>query len=417
MSSAYDRAAARAQAHFNAGRLEPAVKAYRSALRLAPTSPRAAYNLAAALHELARADETVAIYKNLRGTELHPSAALGLSHISPESMTGADQDMLLRTGRTENIGASFRARAWAALGRMWDAQGRYDDAFAAFAEAARLMAPAPGVLDQMAAQEQLEIERIKRAFSPLFMARWHGRGSDSAAPIFVVGRPRSGTTLIEQILATHRSVAGLREPMALSQAIGAKVEWPPTANSSPDYFLDLAEDYLGRIRNAGWRRSRRFVDKFPQNYFYIGVIALAFPKAVILNSVRDPMDTCFSWFRYVYDTGNEFSHDLAHAGRAYVRYREMMDHWAEVLPGRVIDIDHEALVADPETKIRELITGACRLEWDENCLKFYENERLVKTASKFQVRQPIFTDSIGRWKRYRRHLGPLIEALGPYGPG
>lgn len=417
MSSAYDRATARAQAHFNAGRLEQALKAFRSAQRLAPGNPRAAYNVATALHELARGEQAMSIYEFLRDSELHPSAALLLSQIRPEAMTGADEAMMLKTGRTEDIGAEYRSRAWAALGRMWDAQGRFDDAFAAFAEASRLMAPPPAMLDRMAAQEQLEIDRIRRAFSALFMARWQGRGSDSAAPIFVVGRPRSGTTLIEQILATHRSVSGMREPMALSQAIGRKVQWPPAANSPPDYFLDLAEDYLGRIRQAGWRRSRRFVDKFPLNYFYIGAIALAFPRAVILNSVRDPMDTCFSWFRYVYDTGNEFSYDLAHAGRAYGRYRAMMDHWAEALPGRVIDVSHEALVADPEAKIRELITRDCRLEWDENCLKFYENDRLVKTASKFQVRQPIFTSSIGRWKRYERHLGPLIEALGPYGPG
>ena len=261
-----------------------------------------------------------------------------------------------------------------------------------------------------------EFDRIAAALDRDFMRRTEGLGEADASPVLIVGMPRSGSTLIEQILATHRSVAGMREPMALSQAIGSKVEWPPTLKSSPDYFSTLAEDYLSRIRRAGWKRSRRFVDKFPMNYFYIGAIALAFPKAIILHSVREPMDTCFSWFRYVYDDGNEFSYDLAQSGRAYVRYREMMDHWAEVLPGRVIDVSHEDLVADPEAKIRELITQSCRLEWDENCLKFYENDRLVRTASKFQVRQPIFTSSIGRWKRYERHLGPLIEALGPYGP-
>ena len=415
MSAAYDRAANRAQVHFNAGRYEQALKGFRTAQRYAPENPRAAYNVGMALQELARADQAIAVYGSLRGSELHPQAALQLSQIRPEAMNAADEAMLLKTGRTETIGNEYRSRAWAALGRQWDAAGRYEDAFVAFAEAARLTAPAVETLDQMALQEQLEIDRIKRTFSPLFFARWNGRGSDSAAPIFVVGRPRSGTTLIEQILASHRSVAGMREPLALSQAIGRKVQWPPTSDSPPDYFLDLAEDYLAHIRQAGWKRSRRFVDKFPQNYFYIGAIALAFPKAVILNSVREPTDTCFSWFRYVYDNGNEFSYDLAHAGRAYVRYREMMDHWDEVLPGRVINIDHEALVADPETKIRELIK-ACGLEWDDHCLRFYENDRLVRTASKFQVRQPIFTDSIGRWKRYQRHLGPLIEALGPYGP-
>jgi tetratricopeptide (TPR) repeat protein len=417
MTVAFDRATARAQKHFNAERFEAAAKGFRTARRMAPDNPRATYNLAQALHQLARADEAAALYESLRPTELHPAGAYGLTQVKLEALNAEDEAMLLKAARTGDIANVFRGNAWAGLGRLWDFHGRYDDAFVAFAEAARLMAPPQPVLDRMAEQEALEIARIKSAFTHAFVGKWLGRGHDSAAPIFILGRPRSGTTLIEQILASHRSVQGMREPMALSQAVGARVFWPPRADAPATYFEDLAEDYLGRIRAAGWRRSRRFTDKFPMNYFFIGAIALAFPKAIILNSVRDPMDTCFSWFRYVYDHGNEFSYDLRHAGLAYVRYREIMDHWNAVLPGRVIDVSHEAMVADPEAKIRELVTESCGLAWDDKCLTFYENERLVKTASKFQVRQPIFTTSVGRWKRYGSHLAPLIEALGPYGPG
>jgi tetratricopeptide (TPR) repeat protein len=415
MPTKYENAINRANAHFRAGRYKAAAKGFRTAHRINPAEPKATYDLAQTLFQLAEADEAVALFERLRGEELHPSAVLGLSMVRPEAMNAADQDMMLKTGRTEAIGPVHRSRAYAALGRAWDAAGRWDDAFSAFAEAGRLMSGQLD-LDRLAVQEVLEIERIERAFSKPFVARWKNRGLQSAAPIFVVGRPRSGTTLVEQILATHRSVQGMREPLALNQSISSRVYWPPAIDASPTYFQELGEDYLARMRREGWTRSRRFVDKFPQNYFYIGAIAMTFPNAVILNCVRDPMDTCFSWFRYVYDSGNEFSYDLAQSGKAYVRYRQVMDHWADVLPGRVIDVDYAALVADPEGQIRKLVTEDCGLVWDEGCLKFYENDRLVKTPSKFQVRQPIFDTSIGHWKHYERHLGPLIEALGPYGP-
>jgi hypothetical protein len=148
----------------------------------------------------------------------------------------------------------------------------------------------------------------------------------------------------------------------------------------------------------------------------IGLIHLMLPKAVILHSVRDPVDTCLACYRQLFETANECSYDLADIGHEYVRYREMMDHWASVLPGRVIDVSHEALVADPERQTRWLVTEACGLEWDPACLRFYETKRPVRTASVAQVRQPIFTTSVERWRRYEKHLAPLFEALGPYAP-
>ena len=148
----------------------------------------------------------------------------------------------------------------------------------------------------------------------------------------------------------------------------------------------------------------------------IGLIHLMLPKAVILHSVRDPVDTCLACYRKLFLTGHETTYDLTEVGEEYVRFREMMDHWAAVLPGRVIEVSHESLVADPERQIRWLVTEACGLDWDPACLRFYETKRPVRTASVAQVRQPIFTTSVGRWHRYEKHLGPLFEALGPYAP-
>jgi len=415
MTPTYEQLLAKAQAAVDRSNYREAVKHFRAARRLDASDPKITHALAIALHEMARGPQAEALYVKLRGGEYHPSAALAMSQFRPEAMTSSDEAILLQTARTETIGAEYRTGACMALGRMWDAQGRLDDAFAAFRDGNDLMAKTFD-LDRLAAQEDLEIARIERAFSEAFVKRWQGRGHESAAPIFVVGRPRSGTTLIEQILATHPKVQGMREPMALSHAIETRVYWPPQMDSPPEYFRELGEVYLRMIRQAGWRRKPRFVDKFPMNYFYIGVIALAFPNAVILHTVRDPMDAGLSWYQRQYDRGNEFSYDLRHIGLSYRRYRRIMDHWGKVLPGRVTDVVYEDLVASPEQQIRWLITEACGLEWEDVCLRFYENDRLVRTPSKFQVRQPIFTSAVGRWRHYQPYLTPLIDALGPHGP-
>ena len=141
-----------------------------------------------------------------------------------------------------------------------------------------------------------------------------------------------------------------------------------------------------------------------------------FPRAVILHSVRDPVDTCLACYRQLFASGNETLYDLGQIGAEYVGYRAVMDHWRAVLPGRVVDVSHEALVQDPERQIRWLVTEACGLDWDPACLVFHRTRRSVRTASVAQVRLPIFTTSLQRWRRYADHLGPLFEALGPYAP-
>jgi Sulfotransferase family len=190
----------------------------------------------------------------------------------------------------------------------------------------------------------------------------------------------------------------------------------PAAENDPEYFRKLAEDYLARQRAAGWGKVPFLVDKMLGNYMNIGMIHLMFPKATILHSVRDPVDTCLGCFRQLFRTGNETTYDLRDVGEQYVRYRGMMAHWDAVLPGQVIDVVHEELVSDPDTKIRWLIEDACKLKWDDNCLRFHQTKRAVRTASVAQVRQPIFTGALQRWRKYAGHLGPLLEALGPYAP-
>ena len=153
----------------------------------------------------------------------------------------------------------------------------------------------------------------------------------------------------------------------------------------------------------------------PDNYSEIGMIHLCLPNAVILHSVRDPVDTCLGCYKQIFVSGHETTYDLTLVGKTYVLYRRLMEHWNRVLPGRVVDVVYEKLVADPETEIRRLLT-VCGLPWDDACLRFHENQRSVRTASSSQVRQPIYKSSLQRWRRYEKHLGPLLEALGPYAP-
>ena len=344
------------------------------------------------------------------------AAALALiASVDAGAISADERQRLESIGENAQTPVQGRVRAWFALGQALDRQAQYDAAFRAYDRGNRLKA---ATVD-MAGVVRREVEvapTFPRAFTPQFLARWTGRGHPSRAPIFVVGSPRSGTTLIEQILASHRLVQGMGETKVMHEVAGGRLYWPLPDDAPADVVRQIGAAYLRGVRELGWNRGERFVDKMPRNYFMVGVIALALPRAIILHSVRDPMDTCLSLYRSLFDEGNEFSYDLAEIGRTYVRYRDLMEHWATVLPGRVIDVRHEELVADPEGRIRWLVTEACGLPWDETCLRYHENRREVHTLSAEQVRRPMFTSSVGRWRRYERHLAPLIEALGPYAP-
>jgi hypothetical protein len=179
---------------------------------------------------------------------------------------------------------------------------------------------------------------------------------------------------------------------------------------------ELAATYLAALRERGWDGASRFVDKTLENYLHVGLIHLLFPRATILHAVRDPVDTGFACYRQLFARGNETLYDLAGIGAEYGRYRALMAHWASVLPGRVIDVDYEALVADPQARIPALVTEAAALPWDEAVLRFHERAAGVGTASASQVRKPIYGSSVQRWRRHAQALQPLIAALGPYGP-
>jgi len=386
------------------GRWREASELFRTAATRDPSDPRPRLLFAVTLQYLGRLNEAIEIYESLRQTAVSCLALCQLSKLSPTRISAEDERELLK-GSNE-CAAADRSRVFYAIGQVRDSQGRFDEAFEAFAAGAA--AERLGLDPEQAQNADYEqIRYAKSVFTSEFLT-FHSGAGHRAKPIFIVGMPRSGSTLLAQILSAHSQVRDLGESPALATVTRGKYPYPLFGPKAPDHFRRLAKSYLNGV-------TGRTVDKALANYRAVGIIHLMFPDAVILHSSRDPADTCLSNFFELFDSGNEQSYDLADIGRLYVRYREMMDHWKAVLPGRVIDVEYEALVADPDDQARWLLE-ACKLPWDSRCLRFHESKRPVLTASVAQVRRPIFTSSVGRWRAYRKHLGPLFEALGPYAP-
>ncbi|MDB5431431.1 MAG: putative repeat protein [Caulobacter sp.] len=398
---------AAAQAHWRAGRFEAAAEAFQRAAAADPADAGARFDLATVLRVLGRLDESVERYRSVDKTPLRLRALAQIAGIRPARITAAEQ---------AELKADQTAESQFALGLLLERQGDYDAAFAALSAGNRLQrATFPVPPAQAAARHAAVIAELKATFTADFIARHQGQGNASAAPIFVVGMPRSGSTLIEQILASHRDVTGFGEAETIPRLAAGRFPFPRTAPMGTGHFRVFGGDYLNTIGAMGWDGQGRFVDKTLANDVAVGLIHLMLPDAVILHSVRDAADTCLSCFRQRFAYGNQTMYDLADIGHRYRRYRQTMDHWAQVLPGRVIDISNEALIADFEPQTRALLE-ACGLDWDAACLRFHETKRAVNTASMVQVRSPINAGSVQQWRRYERHLGPLFEALGPYAP-
>ncbi|WP_213740655.1 tetratricopeptide repeat-containing sulfotransferase family protein [Bradyrhizobium sp. dw_411] len=264
------------------------------------------------------------------------------------------------------------------------------------------------------------IDRVQQVFTPAFMGAAKSAGEPSAKPIFIVGMPRSGTTLIEQILASHPQIYGAGELKLLDRAvfdiqasIGETPAYPEIAlHMSDEHFRELGRHYLAGVQQLAPAASH-VTDKMPANFAFAGLIHLALPNATIIHAVRDPVDTCISCFSKLFTEGNFQTYDLAELGRYYRHYEALMRHWHRVLPPqRILDVHYEDTVADVEGVARRIVAH-CGLPWDPQCLEFYLTTRIVRTSSAAQVRRPIYTSSIGRRHSYGALLEPLLAELQP----
>jgi hypothetical protein len=272
-----------------------------------------------------------------------------------------------------------------------------------------------------AAENAAHVERSKRVFTREFFESRAGVGCPAPDPIFVVGLPRSGSTLIEQILASHSQVEGtmeLPDVTMLARVVGARTSraggsaYPRALEKfSADELRDLGERYLAQTRIQRKTPAPIFIDKMPNNFAHVGLIHLMLPNSKIVDARRHPLGCCFSGFKQHFARGQNFTYDLTEIGRYYRDYVELMAHFDAVLPGRVHRVFYEDMVEDTEGEVRRLLEY-CGLPFEEGVLRFHENQRAVRTASSEQVRQPIFKEGVDHWRHFEPWLGPLEEALG-----
>ena len=365
--------------HQGAGRFDEAQQAYRQTIALQPGHVRAFYNLAMITKLATDGPEVTA-----------------LQALHARSLPDSEERKLL----------AF------ALGRTWNNAGDVDQAFGYFREANAIAFRAANYSHESAEQV---FARIRTVFTPEFLEKHQQVADDTRQPIFVSGLPRSGTTLVEQILASHPEVFGGGELRDLYDAVTQLAK--TSTVGLPDVFLQATDDDLRSI-TATYRKSlenmapdsSHVTDKSIANFRYFALIATLMPNAPLIYCRRDPLDQGLSIFQLDLQE-QPYGYDLAAIGRTWLLCEELLQHWNRLLPGKILTVQYEDLVTDPENQVRRLLEH-CHLDFDPACLAFHETDRVVRTASEAQVRKPLYTDSIGRWRRYEKHLGPLLAAVG-----
>jgi tetratricopeptide (TPR) repeat protein len=402
------------------GDFDGAIATYEAVLARTPEQWQVWLGYGHALKTANRTDDAVAAYR--RAIALHPGfggAWWSLANLKTVSFDAADIAAMRVQVQRPDLDDDARLHFEFALGKALEDAGEDADAFAHYARGNALRRA------QLPYDAALGRERTRRAihtYSREFFAAREGAGCPAPDPIFVVGMPRAGSTLIEQILSSHPQVEGTMELPALI-AITRELrqrEGNPETTSYHDVLAGLGraeraaqgEDYLRRA--LVHRREGRplFIDKMPNNFAHVGLIHAILPNAKIIDARRHPLACCFSNFKQHFARGQAFSYDLADMGGYYADYVALMAHFDEVLPGRVHRVIYEEMVADTEAQVRALL-AYCGLEFDERCLRFFENRRAVRTASSEQVRRPIYREGVDQWRRFAPWLGPLEEALGP----
>ncbi|CAN5213417.1 tetratricopeptide repeat-containing sulfotransferase family protein [soil metagenome] len=393
------------------GRQDAAAERFDAALELEPDDPSALYGLG--MVRSARGDFEAAGELFRRAVSLDPELVDAWQQLAVirryESEDDADLKSMRSVLESGDCTPIVREKLNFALGKIHDDLGDYESAYGHYAEANRLKHARVPRFDREI--HRALVDRIIATFtSELFAERAHG-GSSSRTPLPIFGMPRSGTTLVEQILSSHSRVDAGGEKIhfeRLSQSFGA--DWPQTVRDWDEAQLArVAEGYLSVLgQDAG--DVERVTDKMPVNFMHAGLIHLLFPRAPLIHCRRDAVDTCLSIFFLDFGIANFYANDLNDIAFYYEKYTRLIEHWRTVLPESMFEVDYAALVADHERAARDMI-AFCGLEWEENCLDFAKNERAVATPSRWQVRQPIYTRSLNRRDNYAPYIRALTAAL------
>ncbi|MHB8727379.1 MAG: sulfotransferase family protein, partial [Casimicrobiaceae bacterium] len=394
------------------------IEVYEAVLKEYPRQPKVWMSYGHSLKTARRREESVGAYR--RAIALQPSlgeAYWSLANLKTFRFADADIAAIRRALERADLSDDDRLHFEFALGKALEDEESYEESFVHYASGNDLRSKQH---PYSADQNTRFVQRSKRNFTADFFAQRPG-GAQAADPIFIVGLPRSGSTLIEQILASHSLVEGTmelpdipqiaRELAGRDDAVGETPFFDALAALSAQERQALGERYLAATRIHRKAEAPFFIDKMPNNCLYVGLIHLILPNAKIIDARRHPLGCGFSVFKQHFARGQNFSYRLDDIGRYYADYVELMAHMDAVLPGRVHRAFYESVVQETEAELRRLL-DYCGLPFESGCLRFYENERAVRTASSEQVRRPIFREGMDHWRHYEAWLGPLKQALG-----
>jgi len=400
-----------AKALRKAGKSEQAVEHYKKLLDQDLENADRHHKLGVVYQDLNKKDEALAAFR--QAIKLDPKCAKAwhsMSTIPGNAFDANDIETILALQTVADTAPESRMLLAFALGRYFEKSGQHDQAAAQFLSANKITR---AELDYDIDKDLSTFEILKSDFDAEFIKRWSIATPTKKSPIFIVGMHRSGSTLVEQILASHPNVFAAGELPLLAKTIAAT--FPATdrsvytrvlENPSAEVFQAVAKNYIDGLPNVA---DEFITDKMPHNFLNVGTIRILFPNARIVHCRRDPRDTCFSIFKNLFGT-HPYTFDLQELARYYNAYASLMDHWDKTLTGQIHHVDYEMMIDDQEKTTRALL-DACGLEWDPACLDFHKHERAIATISVSQVRQPVYRGSIGAWKAYEKMLEPLLQIL------
>ena len=410
----------RASALVQIGEYEEAIRIYGELLASYPNQPKGWMSYGHALKTEGRLAESIGAYR--RSLAQEPSfgeAWWSLANLKTVRFTPEDIATMRAQLDREGLGDEDRLHLHFALGKALEDAGNWADSFTHYVAGNAIR---HRQLGYQAGDTTERVDRLAGFFTPAVVGRLGGAGAPDPDPIFVVGLPRSGSTLIEQILASHSQVEGTMElpdiPSLVRRLGGRQRRGDPSRYPEMLAGLDgaaltaLGHEYLERTRVQRKTGRPFFIDKMPNNFLHVGLIRLILPRAKVIDARRHPLAACFSGFKQHFARGQGFTYGLEDIGRYYVDYVRTMTHFERVLPGFVHLVQYERMVEDTEAETRRLLEF-CGLAFEESCLRFHENTRSVRTASAQQVRQPIFSEGLEHWRHYEPWLGPLKAVLGP----
>ncbi len=409
------------QSHFaieslQAGDFDTALETFEKILKALPKDPATLTSKGHALKTIGKQGDAITSYQQAyEARPDHGEAYYALANLKTYQFTDAELTAMKEQEKAENILPASRIQLCFALGKAYEDRKDYDKSFT-FYERGNALKKAQSRYDTDQMSNELALQ-ASACTSDLFKKQ-AGLGHTAPDPIFIVGLPRAGSTLLEQILASHSQVDGTMElPNILSMThrlrrLPGETGYPDNlATLSAAQLQKLGQSYIDdtRIHRQG---APYFIDKMPNNFRHIGLIHLILPNAKIIDARRAPMSCCFSGFKQLFAEGQEFTYGLDEVGRYYRDYVTLMDHWTKTLPGKILKVQYEDVVSNLESEVARIL-DYCDLEFEDACLNFHKTERSVRTASSEQVREPINKKGLEPWRPYEHHLGPLRAALGP----